>query len=97
MLAAGDQDHEQQPAGVDGDMTFAAVGLLPGVVAAAGPPDGFRGAQRLGVDQRGGGLPVKAFDVLADLFAQAVVHPVQGSVTGPPFEFRVPSQVHRLK
>jgi hypothetical protein len=39
-------------------MAFAAVDLLAGVVAAAGPADGLRAANRLGVDQRGTRLPV---------------------------------------
>ncbi|OJF13103.1 hypothetical protein BG844_16980 [Couchioplanes caeruleus subsp. caeruleus] len=67
-------------------MTFPAVDLLARVGAAAGSGDGLGAAQGLGVDQRGGGLRVTAFDLLADLFAQVVVHPGQGAVGGPALE-----------
>ena len=80
------QNGEQQPAGVDGDMAFAAVDAFAGVVAAAGPGDGLGAAQRLRVDQRRGGLRVTAFDLLTDLFTQMVVHPVEDAVGGPGLE-----------
>jgi hypothetical protein len=51
-----DRNHEQQAEGVHGDVTFTAVDLLAGVVAATGPGYRFGGAHRLGVDDRRGGL-----------------------------------------
>jgi hypothetical protein len=85
-VAAGDQDRERQSAGVHGDVPFAAVDLLPRVVAAAGAADSLRGAYRLGVDQRGRRLPVTFLDLLTYLLSQAVVHAVQRSVGGPGLE-----------
>src|SRR4051794_4417111 len=73
-VRAGDQDGQQQAAGVDHDVAFTAIDLLPGVVAAAGPAHGVGAAHGLRVDQGGRRLAVAAFDLFADLFAQAVVH-----------------------
>jgi hypothetical protein len=55
-----------------GDVAFAAVDVLAGVVAAVGLGDGLGGAHRLGVHDGRGRLAVAAFGV-ADLVAQAVV------------------------
>ncbi len=63
-------------------MAFTAVHFLAGVVAAAGAGDRFGGADRLGIDDRRGGLPVAAGGV-ADLAAQGVVQVVDGAVRGP--------------
>ena len=82
----GDQDGQQQPARVNGDMPFRPVHFLAGVVAAAGPGDGLRAAHRLRVDQRGARLRVPGLALLADLFTQVVVHAVQGAVAGPGLE-----------
>jgi hypothetical protein len=49
----------------------------------------------LGVDQRRGRLPVPILELLADLFAQAVVHPGQGAVGGPGLEVVVDEFVVR--
>jgi hypothetical protein len=46
----------------------------------------FAAMYRLGVDQRRSRLPVPVLNVLADLFTQVVVHPVQGAVGGPGLE-----------
>jgi hypothetical protein len=54
-----------------------------GVIASARPADGLRTAYRLEVDQRRGRLPVAVLALCADLFAQVVVHPVEGFVGGP--------------
>ena len=40
----GDQHDQQQPEGVHGDVALAAVDLLAGVEATAGPGDGLGGA-----------------------------------------------------
>nr|WP_233512313.1 hypothetical protein [Micromonospora deserti] len=80
------KDREGQAAGVHDDVSFAAVGFLARVVAAGGSADGFRASHRLGVDHRRGRLRVAVLDLLTDLFAQAVVHSVEGSVGGPGLE-----------
>ena len=62
------------------------VHLLAGVVAAPCPGDGLRAAHGLRVDQRCARLRVSVLALLADLFTQVVVHPVEGAVTGPGLE-----------
>jgi hypothetical protein len=76
-------------------MPFTAVDPFAGVVAAAVTADGFRAAQALGVDHRRRRLPGAALDLDADLFAQAVVHPVEGAIGGPGFEVVVDQLVVR--
>src|SRR5881392_2976934 len=56
--SCGDDHVQDQPAGVDGDVAFAAVDLLGVIPAAAGAGDGVGGADGLGVNHRGGGLGV---------------------------------------
>ncbi len=84
VLDGGGGDHhgQQQAHCVHGDVPFPAVHFFRVIPAAAGPGHGVGGADRLGADDRRGGVGVPAGGG-PDLGAQRVVQPGQGAVIAP--------------
>jgi hypothetical protein len=90
----GDQAGQEQAEGVDGDVAFAAVDVLPGVVAAVTCGDGLGGGNGLGVDDRCGRFRGTTF-ALADTVTEPVVVLGQGAALGGALEVGVDGRAGR--